>query len=355
MGPHHTLKTSYFNPESSGSFGGVERLRRVTGANRAEVKNFLQTQDTYTLHKPVRKKFQRRRVIAGGLNHQHQIDLVDVQNFKKDNDNISYLLTGIDVFSKYAYVVPLKNKSSGTLLEVFKKLFPQNKNNPLFIQTDLGTEFTNKKVQNYLKKVGIIFFTSHNQDIKASIIERFNRTLKERIYRYITKNRTRRFLDILQSLVKSYNNTYHRSIKQIPSKVNISNQENVWDALYNNNLTTTETQDNIEVGSRVRISKVKTLFEKGYLPNWTSELFTVSEVIRTRPLTYKLKDDNGEEIEGSFYFYELQKVGEKKVYLISKILNQRKRRGEKEYLIQWYGYPSSFDSWIPARNIQQYE
>ena len=172
MGPHHTLKTSYFNPESSGSFGGVERLRRVTGANRAEVKNFLQTQDTYTLHKPVRKKFQRRRVIAGGLNHQHQIDLVDVQNFKKDNDNISYLLTGIDVFSKYAYVVPLKNKSSGTLLEVFKKLFPQNKNNPLFIQTDLGTEFTNKKVQNYLKKVGIIFFTSHNQDIKASIIER---------------------------------------------------------------------------------------------------------------------------------------------------------------------------------------
>ena len=182
--------------------------------------------------------------------------------------------------------------------------------------------------------------------------------MKERIYRYITKNRTRRYIDILQSLVRNYNNSYHSSIKQIPSKVNISNQENVWDVLYNNNnnnLSTRETQDNIEVGSRVRISKVKTLFEKGYLPNWTSELFTVSEVFQTRPLTYKLKDDSGEQLQGSFYFKELQKVGEKKVYLISKILNQRKRRGKKEYLIQWYGYPSSFNSWIPARNIQQYE
>ena len=127
MGSHNTLKTSYFNPESNGSFGGVERLRRVTGVNRAAVKKFLQTQDTYTLHKPVRRRFQRRRVITGGINQQHQIDLVDVQNFKKENDNISYLLTGIDIFSKYAYVIPLKNKSSETLLEVFKKIFPMNK------------------------------------------------------------------------------------------------------------------------------------------------------------------------------------------------------------------------------------
>ena len=149
MGSHNTLKTSYFDPKSSGSFGGVERLRRVTRFNRAEVKNFLQSQDTYTLHKPVRKRFQRRRVIAGGINHQHQLDLIDVQNLKKDNDNISYLLTGIDIFSKYAYVIPLKNKSSQTLLEVFKNLFNSKKQKPLFIQTDLGTEFTNKKVQNY--------------------------------------------------------------------------------------------------------------------------------------------------------------------------------------------------------------
>ena len=169
------------------------------------------------------------------------------------------------------------------------------------------------------KQHGIDFFVSNNDDIKASIIERFNRTIKDRIYRYLTKHNTKRYLDALPAFVKSYNNSYHRSIKRTPMQVNSTNQEDVWRTLYL--VPVKEEKSYMKEGDRVRISKVKKTFEKGYLPNWTMELFTISRIFsKTKPQTYKLKDDNGDELEGSFYMQELQKVGNKEVYRISNIL-----------------------------------
>ena len=139
------LKNIYYNIHSQGSYGGFDRLKRHSKAQRNQVKEWLQSQDTYTLHKPVRRNFNRRRVFVGGINQQLQGDLIDVRSLKSANNGIAFLLTLIDVFSRVAWVFPLKDKSGLSLLNAFKAMFKLNKP-PLKIQTDRGVEFKNKLV-----------------------------------------------------------------------------------------------------------------------------------------------------------------------------------------------------------------
>ena len=155
------------------------------------------SQDTYTLHKTPRKHFQRRKTIVSGINDQWQGDLICLPNIKKQNKGYSFILTVIDVFSKVAYATPLKNKTGPSLVAGFKLILKQAKNKPNKFQTDKGPEFLNKSFQSFLKKLNISFFTTENENIKAAIIERFNRTLKERMYRYFTKHNTLYYLNVL--------------------------------------------------------------------------------------------------------------------------------------------------------------
>ena len=349
------FKEIYYKVNEPGSYGGVESLSRVhPGIKKTTIQKWLESQDTYTIHKPVKRKFRRRKVITGGMNHQFQADLVDLQKLKRWNNKTTFLLTCIDVFTKYAYVIPLKDKTGKSIVQAFKKIFSQLDNPPFHLQTDAGKEFLNKQFQKFLKEKKVHHFTTSNQETKSSIVEIFNRTLKRRMFRYFTKHNTQRYIHVLPDLVKSYNNTFHRSIKMAPTQVNRENQEEVWQRLYGQ--PQKDTTVPWAVGTRVRISKVKGIFEKGYLPNWSDELFTISKVLyKTDPITYKIKDDAGEVLQGTFYKEELQKVAEKEVYRISKILKTRNIRGKKEYLIRWYGYAPSFDSWVPEEAVQRYE
>ena len=224
------LRTVYFDPKRVGSYGGVDALRRVTRMPRKKVAEWLSEQDAYTLHKPARWHFKRRRVIVSGLHQQWQADLVDLSHLKKDNDGMTFLLTVIDVFSKVAWCVPMKNKSAASLVAALDSTF--SKGWPKTLQTDQGLEFLNKSVQALLKKHDIHYFSTDNAETKASIVERFNRTLKTRMWRYFTKHQTWRYIDILQDLVQSYNNTRHSSIGMAPSQVSYKNQEKVWQRLY---------------------------------------------------------------------------------------------------------------------------
>lgn len=348
------LSEAYYTPDQPSAYGGINRLQKYTKLKRTAVKNWLSYQDSYTLHKPVRKNFQRRRVIVGGIDHQWQADLIDIQRLKKYNERYSYLLCVIDVFSKYAWVVPLKNKTGTTLVQAFENIFKQGRK-PLKLQTDKGTEFLNRTFQKFLQENNVRFFTTQNEDIKASIVERFNRTLKEKLWRYFTKKNTLRFLETLPHLVKGYNHSYHRSIKKRPVDVDTENQEDVWQTLYKEPLKQTKVVDPLKIGDRVRISKARRVFKKSYLPSWTEELFTISRVNQTTPITYVLKDDNNEELLGSFYHQEIQKVGDKDIFRIETVLKQRTGpKRTKEFLVKWQGYPSSFNSWIPQTAFQQY-
>jgi hypothetical protein len=347
-----TLKKHYYDPIQAGAYGGAVALQRKTGINPKLVKEWLSHQDTYTLHKPIRHHFKRRKTITGGIDHQFQADLIDMRNLQKYNKGVSYLVTCIDVFSKFAWAIPLKTKTGKALVEAMTKIFADRK--PINFQSDKGSEFVNKTFLKYLRDENVHFFTTENEDIKAAIVERFNRTLKEKMWRYFTKTNKFEYLRVLPRLLQNYNSSYHRSIKMAPIQVNEANQEVVWNTLYAT--SDTPTKPVFEEGDRVRLSQARQTFSKGYMPSWTEELFTVSRVNITKPITYVLKDDAGEEVRGSFYKEEIQKVGDKQVYRVESVIQERYngRRG-KEYLVKWYGYNPSFNSWISHRALVKYK
>ena len=218
------LHRQYYEQKRVGSYGCVAALQRVVPAER-DVKRWLSKQDAYTLHKPVRRHFKRRCVVVGCPNQQWQADLVDMSRLKQTNNEINFLLTLIDVFYEWAWCVPMKSKSAAALVTAFRQLLSNMA--PTTLQTDKGSAFLNRPLQWLLKEYGVHHFTTHNEDTKASIIERFNRTLKTRMWRYFTKNKTLRYEDVLQDFVRSYNDSYHRSIGMAPSAVNGANQETV--------------------------------------------------------------------------------------------------------------------------------
>ena len=154
--------------------------------------------------------------------------------------------------------------------------------------------------------------------------------------------------------MQSYNSTHHRSISMTPSQVNAKNQAEVWQRLYGDD---GKGVPKLRVSDRVRLSKFKRLFEKGYMANWSEEMFTIHEVHHSDPPMYRLIDDLGEVLDGTFYEPELQKVSMpvNKVYRVESLLQRSKVGRRTEALVKWYGYPSKFKSWVDAKALIRYK
>lgn len=160
-----TLASIYLDPSHPASFGGLDAVYRAvkekgkSKISRKQVEDWLSQQDVYTLHKPARRHYKRSRVIVPGINAQFQADLVDVQSLSRYNKGYKYLLTCLDVFSKYAWVLPLKTKQGQELVKAFRTILSSGRK-PLKLQTDQGTEFLNRVFQKFLRDNNIDFF--HN-------------------------------------------------------------------------------------------------------------------------------------------------------------------------------------------------
>lgn len=348
------LREIYYDPSHPAGYAGVDKLynavkKQIPLIKRPTVKRWLTEQDTYTLHKASRLNYPRNRVVVSGIDDQWQADLVDLSAYARHNRGFKWLLTCIDIFSKSAWAIPLKNKSGTVVLSAFKKLFKESGRLPRKLQTDKGTEFYNRQVRSYLKEMGVHLFSTENET-KASVVERFNRTLKTRMWRYFTAKGTYNFIDVLPKLMEAYNDTLHRSIGRSPNQVNDRNELDVWKTLYSTKKKKGQNHNDLKKGDIVRLSMVTRPFRKGYLPRWTEEVFVIQTVIPRRPFVYAIQDLEGESVSGTFYREELQKIPPKDtqaLYKIEKIVRSRKRRdGTKEYLVKWYGYPSKFNSWV---------
>lgn len=351
------LSSVYYNPAEPAGFSGINSLyQSVKGQHsRKSVKEWLQSQDTYTLHKPVRKVFPRNKYVVYSINELWQADLNDMRGIAKYNEGYNYILTVIDVFSKKAYARALKNKTANHVKAAFSSIFSKSGNKPHALQTDKGTEFTAREIRDFFKDNGITYFTTKNPDVKASVVERFNRTLKTKMWRYLTFKNTYTYIDVLDSLVDAYNNSVHRSIKCKPNDVKKSNSFQVWMNLYGGPQKRKSVKPKLKPGDHVRISKAKGTFEKGYETNWSEEIFVINRVLPYHPQPlYTLTDLKGESIDGMFYEYEVQKViiQPHKTYKVDKILKTRGRDASKEYLVKWRGYSEEFNSWIPASDLQ---
>ena len=313
----------YHDPRAPGSLGGVQRFAKAHGLPLKKAQRLLEQDVGYTLHKPRRRRFATLPVVVGGLDDQWVADLVEVQRLAKHNRGIRYLLTVVDVLSKYAWVQPLKTKTGVALVRAFEKIVRQGRH-PNRLQTDRGKEFYNRTSQRWVDEQDIQHFFTEG-DAKASVVERFNRTLKERLYRYLTTANTLRFDDVLPELVQGYNATRHRSIGMPPQDVTWDNEEAVWKRLYSKRLKG-QKKPQFKVGDHVRLNAIHRTFEKGYLPGWTEEVFVVHRVIPGPVPTYKIHEWDDTPVKGTFYEEDLQKVHVSDVFRIEKVLKRQKDR-----------------------------
>ena len=345
------LKSIYYDPKHSAGFASVKKLADASRLSEKEVKEWLKAQPTYTLHTSARKHYPTRHYIVHDVDDQWQADLADVALLAKRNKGYHFLLTVIDLFSRYAWVRPLKTKRGEEVATAFKDIFHEGRI-PKRVQTDQGKEFENRHVRRLFHEHNIELF-SVKSAYKAAVVERFNRTLKTRLRRYFTPNVTQKWTDVLQDTVHAYNHSVHRMIQHKPAEVTPENVDELREIQQKRKKPPRGKMD-IQVGDKVRISKVKSVFAKGYLPNWTEEIFTVS-VINTkfRPTTYNLKDYHGEVIEGSFYRHEIEPIiKDDDVFMIEKIIRRQKRQGEKWMMVKWAGYPSSMNSWVRQADLE---
>lgn len=357
MNRNNLLTSIYTSVTHPASFGSALQLYKAAKLQDKtislnNVKRWLQGNHAYTLHKSLKRSFPRRKTIVPGLHHQLQVDLIDVSNIRTKNKNFRFLLTAIDVFSRKAFVIPIKSKRGDEVVSALTQIFehyPYVK----YIQVDQGREFLNSNVINYLKRKGIkMFYTS--SDMKCAIVERFNRTIKERMYRYFTYHDTKSYLPVLDQLVEAYNNKRHSAIGMAPNQVTKRNERDVWDYQYGHYIRQLGSKPFLfKVGDVVRISKVKREFTKGYLPKFVEEYFKVNDRLNTYPPTYKLIDINGEVLRGSFYEQELQRVVPKPGEY--RILRSRKKKGTREYFVHFVGQPSNLDSWMTRASLAHHE
>ena len=243
-----------------------------------------------------------------------------MQLISKFNKGFRFLLCVIDIYSKYVWVVPLKDKKGISIVNAFQSISKKSNRKPNKIWVDKGSEFYNRSMKSWLEKNGIEMYSTHNEQ-KFVVAERFIRTIKNKIYKHMTSIPKNIYIDKLNDIVNEYNNTKHRTNKVKPIDVKDNTYINFGKELNDND-------PKFKVGNHVRISKYKNIFAKGYTPNWSEEDFVIKKIKNAVPWTYIIDDLNDEEITGTFYEKELQKIDQQE-FRIEKVI---KKKGDKLYV-----------------------
>lgn len=282
MNTDNLLSKLYYNPETG--FGSLEKLYREAkkknkNITRKKVKEFLDKQSTVQINKPNRNK--KSNIPITGPVGKWNVDLLFYPKYKQQNNGFSIILTAINIHSKYAFAIPLKSKKKEDVNNAIKLLIKKIRDSGrkiVILHSDNGKEFKNKSLELILIGEGIEQdFCSESDHECNSIVERFNRTLKTLINKYLTYKNSVKWIDVLDKLMKNYNNRYHRTIKKSPSEVSKNEQKKImFDKIE-------QTFDNfkpidINVGDKVRLPvKKKSLFDKEG-ENYSREIYTVEKV-----------------------------------------------------------------------------
>jgi len=312
------LASIYHDPKNPAAFSSPARLLKaaktmIPGLTLGRVKKYLQTQDAYTLNRNIgRKRFKRRKIIVKGLKDQYQADLMDFAQLAPQNDGHRFVLTMIDCFSRKATAVSVQSKMALQVREALAKAFEQMGGTPTHLQTDRGSEFFNREVSALLEKLHVHHFATRG---KAQIVERFNRTLRGKVTKYMTSRGTGRYIDALQSLIEGYNATPHTSLKKLtPQQVTAENESKVHELLYGDYQKEKIKAPSFELGDTIRVANYALggrAFERAAHPQaFSSRLYEIVDVkANESPPTYKIRDMiTRAVVNGSFYSYQLQHV-----------------------------------------------
>ena len=314
------------------------------------VNSNIKKEIAFELHKPARRNYKRRHVELRGFRDLFQADLVEMIPHAEENNGYKYLLTCICCFSKYAWARPIKNKLSSEVAAAIQSILESREKRflkpPKFMHTDRGKEFRSRVFHQMLVRFGVKHYYTHS-NIKASICERFNRTLKNLMYREFSARGSFNWVNMLDELLERYNNSFHRTIKMAPAKVTLRDEGKLRAIHYANQVSVKRGKIKFSVGDTVRISGIEGVFAKGYYPGWSTELFKIVKVCNTCPVTYKLEDHYGRPLKGGFYNEEISKTRHPDTYLVEKIL---KRRKNKVY-VKFLGFDDDENMWIPIANM----
>ena len=240
--------------------------------------------------------------------------------------------------------MPLKTKTGKEVAQTFRKLFLSGSLSRLW--TDKGTEFYNQQLNAVLAVNNMTLYSTESEE-KSSIVDRCNRTMKNIMWKYFTANNTQKYIDAPPSMVEKYNNTYHQSIKLTPSDAhNTENYQHIHNALYAKVNARKATSPKFHVDDKVHITRKNGTFEKGFTPNWTEEVFSISSVKATKPPTYTIKDTLGEPVQGTFYEKEMQ-LSVQEIFRIEQVLKKK-----NQVFVKWKAYSDAFNSWVPLTDLE---
>lgn len=331
---HRLLERCYTNAQQSpAAYTSVQPLLRAARRDdpritRESVEKFLHGRQAYTRHRRAVHRFARLPTLAAGLHTDWQADLADLQQLRRANRGYGYLLVCVDVLSRQLFVEPMRRKQASDSAQAFSAIFKRAGVLPWRIYTDQGREFTAGSVQQLFQQRQILHrLMLTSPQFHAAMVERAIRTIKERLWRYFTDRRTHNWLAVIQDIVAGINATPHSSLPEglAPREVCFANSQQVRHVLWQRaglnpsveirRAEAPRGRTRFQLNDHVRIEKQKNPFEKGYLPRFSTELFTVIRVRRgdrrlapRLPVTYALADHQGKPVPGWFYQQQLSRA-----------------------------------------------
>ncbi len=307
------LDKFYLSPENPGSFGGIATLYKYAkqeGITRDQVKKYLQSKRTYTKHTAIVRRHQRNPIWSYCIGYEFMADLHDMSALQYQNNRKRFMFVVVDCLSRFTYCIALANKKSDTVLNGFKAIMQDAGYSPQNFASDAGSEFINATFQQYLKEHNIHQIILR-APLKASLAELHGKLLKQRIYRYMTENNTKRYIDHLEDFVTSLNSRKLKSLGgRAPKDVTFDNQNDVYMAQLGGRYRPSGNANfTFNRGDLVRLANKPEHFRKGYNVTHSEELYIIADRIAkaTAPV-YKLKDQLGNSIIGTYYAEQLQKV-----------------------------------------------
>ena len=355
------LKKIYEDFENPGCLSSIDKLYKEAQLVDEEIKRddviqYLRSNDSYTLHKPIRRKFTRRKCFFPYPGHTICIDICYVNKYKKSNTR--YLIFFIDGMSKYLNVIPVNSIKSYVIVPILQRFFAENIYSYKYVYTDLGGEFCSKSAREVYSKFNIKWYSNHNKSTRNPIVERAILTIKRRLIRYISHSGFESFLPILNKLVFGYNISRHRGLlNEKPLNIHLCIDHEVIDNLLISLYKRVKGKkpslpSKYEVGQVVRISSLENKFKRVTTNNYSRELFKIHSIdVSDSPLVYRLSElDSTVPILGIFYGEELSAVNDSGVYRLKVI---RTRYKGKECLIQFVDFPNSIPKWIKKTELMK--
>ena len=372
------LKRIYFNPRSPFSYSSPSKLylkskRDGKGYKLQEIKDWLAKHEEYTLFKPSNKVFSRNKIIFPYEDYQYTSDTMNMKAYANDNDEYAYVLVILDAFTRFAWTFPLRSLRSEEVATNLREFFRTNMCE--IFRTDGGSEYK-KEVKTLLRELGIVHSVSKDVT-KAPMAERFIKTIKTKLLKISYHDASYRWLEDLPIVTKTYNNSYHSSIKMTPLEATKADTTTVWDNQYLGEEIDEEAFFNpppqpnprrkdapfrykFSVGDTVRVTRMQGKFDKEYDTKWTHELFTIAArsehggIPRYTLMTWKDKDGKRDLVEGDFYEGELQSVDieHDPLFRIENVVREEVRNGQRMSLVKYLGWPARYNLWIPSANVR---